>query len=583
MPPYSPTSQISLLVIEAGMTVLAVVISLLFPTLSTRLFLRLEQCLGRVASNRPLAVAITGLCACGIRLALIPVLPIPHPFVHDEFSYLLAADTFASGRLTNPTHPMWMFFETFHVDQVPTYMSMYFPAQALFMAAGQRLLGNPWYGVLLSMGAMCSALTWMLQGWVRSTWAFYGGMLAVTRLALFSYWGNSYWGGGVPALGGALVLGAFPRMLGAPSPIYAGIMALGSIILINSRPYEGLLVCVPVALTMLVRMRKRAFPARSTVGTFAPAVALLLSALLLMGIYNYRVFGSAFTIPYQLNRARYASAPHFVWQSPRPEPHYRYAAMRDFYTKLELAEFLEARTVEGISLGIVERAAICIFFFFGVALLPALIMLPGVFRTRRMRFVLVLSLVFAAGLCLNAFFFPHYAAPFLCLLYLILLRCLTRLRLWTPSGRPCGVALVRSLTLVCIVTAGLRVSAADLGITIQRWPATWYGTEPLGTSRARVAAMLNSNPGRQLAIVRYARKHSPLDEWVYNVADIDGSPIVWARDMNAEENSKLLRYYPDRTVWLVEPDCIPVKVSRYVREEPPSSYLVVAGSSRSTH
>jgi hypothetical protein len=85
-----------------------------------------------------------------------------------------------------------------------------------------------------------------------------------------------------------------------------------------------------------------------------------------------------------------------------------------------------------------------------------------------------------------------------------------------------------------------------------------------GLDRASVQQRLSARPGRHLAIVRYAPEHHPLSvEWVYNAADIDGARVVWAREMSPAEDRKLIDYFKDRKVWLVEPDSTPPKVSPY--------------------
>src|SRR5215470_2784500 len=206
---------------------IAVLLSLVYPELGADWFARVERAFAGLARRPVLSVLFCGGAALAIRAALLPWLPIPVPFVNDEFSFVLAADTFAHGRLANPPHPMWLHFETFHILLHPTYASMYQPLQGMVMAAGQVIGGSIFWGIWFAVGLMCAAICWMLQGWFPLTWALLGGLLPVISFGVFSYWDDSYWGGAVPAIGGALILGALPRIIRRPNRWHAVVLGFG--------------------------------------------------------------------------------------------------------------------------------------------------------------------------------------------------------------------------------------------------------------------------------------------------------------------------------------------------------------------
>ena len=65
---------------------------------------------------------------------------------------------------------------------------------------------------------------------------------------------------------------------------------------------------------------------------------------------------------------------------------------------------------------------------------------------------------------------------------------------------------------------------------------------------------LEHEGGKHLIIVRYSPNLSNFVEWVYNGADIDRAPVIWAREMDPAQNRELLDYFKDRRVWLLQVD-----------------------------
>ncbi len=509
---------------------------------------RLEELGKKIAGRRSLSVFLVGLSLFVIRGAGALILGVPLPHYHDEFSYLLAADTFAHGRLTNPPHPMWVHFETFHVIWRPTYMSMYPPGQGLILALGE-VLGNPWIGQLLASALMCAAVCWMLQGWIPSRWALLGGVLVVARLGLLSYFTNGYWSACLPAVGGALILGALPRIQHGTRRLDAVIMAIGLSILANTRPYEGFLLGLGVAIALLAWMLgKNGPPARVSLARIVlPLVLTLVTLAVWTGYYYYRVTGSPFRMTYDVNREMYAMGRYFVWQKAWPPKTYHHAKMQAQYER-ELREATEYKTLSGF----VRRGRGKLYYFWQVYLVPplpfVLIALPCAARDRRLRVPWMIGAIFVIGLAVEVWFLPHYFAPATALLYLFLMQCMRHLRWFRWRERPVGVAFVGAVCGVYVATVLLRMGMAVAHVHPEK---EWQHGD---MGRAAIVRELDALPGKDVVLVKYAPDFDLDREWVFNGADIDGSKIVWARDMGREKNQELLDYYRERKFWIVEAD-----------------------------
>jgi hypothetical protein len=526
----------------------------------------LEPYARRLAPKTGWCMLLLLLLPIALRLALLSHHPVPTPDVYDEFGHLLVADTLRHFRLANPPHPLHQFFETFFVLQQPTYSSIYPLGQGLSMAIGRMIFGIPWAGVLLSTAAFCSLCYWMLRGWTTPLWSLLGGLLAVIEFGPLNPWMNSYWGGAFSATAGCLVFGAIPRLREAASPRNAALLGLGLALQLITRPYE--LIFLLAAVLFLVPIFRK--PAR-----LIPALLVLLPAIALSLLQNKRVTGSWTTFPYVLSQYQYGVPTGLTFQ-PNPVPHNDLTPQQQLDYKMQLAFRPSGpETIATYLTRLAYRVRFYRFFF----LAPLYIALPAFFfgvRESRFAGVALTLIIFALGVNFYPLFLAHYIAAVTCLFVLVSVVGLQQLNRLTIRGWPAGNEAARLILFLCgvhfIFWYGLHIfDTADVSVAMRRYE-TWDAINHANPERRiEVNERLANVPGKLLVFVRYSPQHIFQDEWVYNEADIDRARIVWARDLGATEDQKLQHYYPDRAVWLLEPDDRPPRLSLYQPEPPPAN------------
>lgn len=492
----------------------------------------------RKISDRTWRRSLIGLTllAIGLTAAVGVSRGLPRPEVADEFCYLLQGETFSKGRLAMPQHSLWRHFQSFYLIQDPVYAAKYPPGQGAVLALG-FLLGHPIVGVWLSLGALVLSSAWMLAAFVSRRWALYGGCLVLLGLGLAHPWAQNYWGGAVAGIGGALVFGGFGRLADSWRARDAAWTGLGLAVLGNTRPYEGLVVAaVPLlVLAALLVARARRLSFASALRPLAPLLLIVAALGVWTGVYNQRLTGSPWTMPYAKHHAENPIVPLFVWQERVKWQHqdvWVWNALRrsqasgldvrrsppGFSGKRTHRNWLYARTI-----------------LLSDSLLFGLLLVPFALRQRGGAAAVCALLLLTGAHLLAVPYFPHYSAPGLAALVLLPvagLACLSRM----TRLRPVGYGL-----------AGVVLAWTIHGA--YTWSTAEREANYMSRMKPEVRARIEGVTGRHVVLVAYGRHHRIHQEWVYNSADIDSQRVVWAHDLGDPANQKLYAYYSDRWIW----------------------------------
>ena len=538
---------------EFVLTALFITLAFIAPRLGSNAFEHIECRFAGLSQQPGRQILLVGLLAIALRALMLPWLGAPVAFIFDETSMILQGQTMVLGRLANPTHLFWQHFETYYVNQVPSYASMYFPGRGAPLAAGLLIADNAWVGVWLSMVLMCMAATWMLQGWVSMPMALLGGVLITLRLAIFSGWINTYFGGAFTALGAMLVLGALPRILKEPRWQGGLLMGLGAVILMTSRPYEGALLCIPVAVALLASLVKRRWSEAGPV-----ILRVVLPVVLMVGAggafllqYNLATTGDRFKAPYDLNRDTYAIAPAFLISPPVKSLNQGPAHFRKYFVEEASRYRFRDSPILWLRSGL---AKVFHTWNFYVGAILSIAFFAGLWTARREYFLWGAPVFFFAGYVLETWNFPQYTAPLFPLLLILTMRGFDWLRTRDPVRQPAGLFLARAMPVATLAMLALPVVAVVSGASFMDSKSLQAVCCTVNFDKLRpvLQTQLLQSPGRDLVLVKNGPHNPIVYEIVSNDADIDNSEIVWAHRLSAEKDAQLMSYFADRRVWEFE-------------------------------
>lgn len=467
------------------------------------------------------------------------------PKMHDEQMHLLHARILARGRLWMPPHPLYRFFETFHVFVTPVYVPQHFPGAPMAYVPGMWLHWPWWVTSAAVCGGVAALLYRVLAEVVDGVAGMVAAFMAIGTLEL-RYESLMVLSNPVALALGLLVVWAWLRWrrAGRRAGWTAVIGALAGWLAIT-RPPEAICFAVPVGVAMLVDLL-RARESRRVPMTVAMLVVGAAPFLAVQLAFDHGVTGHWLKTPHQYYGDLYYPAVSYgLGQRDNPAPpatdlpqklHYYYG----FITGA--AQAYTPRTI--VPTWLYTRLPILF-----QSSLPApwlLMFLPAgliaLCDSARRAIACVLP-IFVAVYAPSVMFSTTYGIAVIPATAMLVVL----------GTRQIGALFPARLAPRFKVLLVVMLCACSVGMLPQLNPSVTEQYDYPTLKRAN--ELLAGIPGRAVVFFRYRGGQNVHEEPVYNLesAVIDDNRVVRAQDLGPLENVRLYDYYrrtqPDRVFY----------------------------------
>lgn len=477
------------------------------------------------------------------------------PAYHDEFSYLLQAETFLAGRFWFPSHDqMPELFDQVHVLNEGRFASRYFPGTGLWIAPFLAL-GHPWWGHHLAHSFASFLLFWIGRHLANNAVGLTAGLLLALSpgVLLFSNLLLAHH----PTLVGLLIFViTFLKLRRAiqdntQTAHWAFLASCGLTFAMLCRPMTAAGVGLPFGVWFAWWLLRGSVATKKRLlagGAMAVPLALGFVGL---AAYNHSITGNALVTPYQQYTDLYT--PRHVYgfdnvvrgeQRLGPKVLENYDRWAENLTPTLAARNVGRRVRNSLSwtLGIVPLSLASLVFVLTL-------------RHWSTDWWLIVAAILSLHLVHVPYWFEgimgwHYvfeSAPFWLLLFAGTGHALWRHwsqtdRPWMPvwwSGLTIVAVLVNLITIEPLWPARLDLGMAEVAFSRERYEAFYSRIEQL-TGGRRALVLINPDP---------SDRHI---DYVVNSPDLNTRILYGRYDAESTDLRAVAEAFPDRDLWLVD-------------------------------